>query len=381
MSKGFSRRGKRIRMNEKEVISSSQLFAMIILFLFGTALVVPIGLKAEQGVWLSILVAMPAGLLLYVIFDYLYRQNPNLILSGYIRKILGTYFGWPLCVIYISFFIYCSARNLREAGDLLITTSYDRTPPLVIHVTMILAVVYVLYKGVEVLFRLGEIYLIITLSLGLISHILILISGEIDLKNLLPLTGKGWGSILRAAYPTFSFPFAELVCFTTVLPHLNKFYKARKAGIIAIVISGVLLSYTHAVEISVLGADMYGRATFPLFTTISIVNIAGFIQRLDALVILSLIIGVFFKMTIYAYAAMSVASDVFKITEKRKLAYPIGIIILFISIMSAWSFPEHGQEGAESEKFLQPLFNCFIPVLIFIVHLLRKQFSLMKNKG
>lgn len=368
-------------MNEKTVISSSQLFAMIILFLLGTALVVPIGLKVQQGAWLSILVAMPAGLLLYVIFDYLYRANPNLILSGYIRKILGPYLGWPLCVSYISFFIYCSARNLREAGDLLITASYDQTPSLVIHTTMIVAVIYVLHKGIEVMFRLGEIYLVITLCLGLISHGLILVSGEIDLKNLLPLTGEGWGAIFRAAYPyTFSFPFAELICFTTIFPHMKKLQIARKAGMAAIIVSGTLLSYTHAVEISVLGANVYARATFPLLTTISIVNIAGFIQRLDALVILSLIIGVFFKMTIYAYAAMSVASDVFKITEKRKLAYPIGIIIMFISIMSAWSFTEHTQEGAESLKIVQPFFNCLIPVLLFIVHLMRSRFKLYRNK-
>ncbi|MFC5650328.1 GerAB/ArcD/ProY family transporter [Paenibacillus solisilvae] len=369
-------------MKETGVISSAQLFAMIILFEFGSALVVPIGLKAEEGAWLTILVALPAGLLLYVIFDYLFRQNPNLILSGYIRKIVGAYLGWPLCVIYISFFIYVSARNLREVGDLLISSSYNLTPSLVIHTAMIMAVIYVLRKGIEVLFRLGEIYLICTLGLGLISHVLLIFSGKIDLKNLLPLTGGGgWGSIFHAAYPyTFVFPFAELVCFTTILPHLKKLQTARKTGIIAILLSSAMLSYTHAIEISVLGADVYGRAVFPLFTTISMINIAGFIQHLDAFVILALIIGVFFKMTIYAYAALAVAADVFKVVEQRKLAYPIGIIIMFVSIVSAWSLPEHNQEGVgPALQVIQPLFSCLIPVLLFIIHLIRKRFRLYRN--
>ncbi|MDD9268357.1 GerAB/ArcD/ProY family transporter [Paenibacillus sp. GCM10023248] len=369
-------------MKNETVINASQLFAMIILFELGTALVLPIGMKAEQGAWISVLMALPGGLLLYLVFVYLYRQFPQLILSQYIRRIVGSYIGWPLCLLYISFFIYCSGRNLREAGDLLITASYDKTPLFVIHLVMVLGVIYVLRKGVEVLFRLGEIYLIITLCLGLISHVLILISGVIDLKNLLPLAGsEGWGALFHSAYPyTFSFPFAEVISFTTVLPHLNQERTARKAGLLALTTSGLLLSFTHAVEIAVLGPDIYGRAVFPLLTMIGIINIADFIQRLDAVVMLSLIIGVFFKMTVYAYAAISVASDIFKIEEPRKMVYPVVMVILFVSMMSAWSFQEHGEEGALSENFVQPLFNTMIPILLFAVHILRKQFGLYRSK-
>ncbi|MGG1520237.1 GerAB/ArcD/ProY family transporter [Paenibacillus oryzisoli] len=369
-------------MKDKTVISSKQLFAMIILFEFGTSLVLPTGLQAEQGAWLSLLIALPAGIVLYLIFDYLYRQYPTMILSQYIRKIVGAYVGWPLSLLYISFFIYCGSRNLREAGDLLITTSYDMTPIFYIHLTMIIGVIYVLRKGLEVLFRLGEIYLIITLCLGLFSHIMILISGLVDYKNLLPINAGGWKAILHAAFPfTFSFPFAEVITFTTVLPHMKNAKLAKKAGIAAMAFSGIMLSYTHAIEIAVLGPDIYGRAVFPLLTMIGIVNIAEFIQRLDAMVILTLIIGVFFKMTVYAYAAISVASDIFRIDEKRKMAYPIGIIILFISMMSAWSFPEHGEEGNLSELFIQPLFNTYLPILIFIIVVIRKWIDRYRMNG
>ncbi|MGF7049866.1 hypothetical protein J2T13_004389 [Paenibacillus sp. DS2015] len=44
------------------------------------------------------------------------------------------------------------------------------------------------------------------------------------------------------------FPFGGLVCFTTILPHLNKSQTAKKTGVIAIVLSAILLSFTHAVE-------------------------------------------------------------------------------------------------------------------------------------
>lgn len=73
----------------KEVIGPFQLFAMIVLFELGTAVVVPIGLESGHAVWISILMALPGGILLFMVYAYLYRQFPDLVISGYTRKILG----------------------------------------------------------------------------------------------------------------------------------------------------------------------------------------------------------------------------------------------------------------------------------------------------
>jgi spore germination protein KB len=361
--------------NNKQIISPKQLLAMIILFEFGTALIVPIGLVAEQGVWLSILLAMPGGIILFLVFVYLFREYPNMIPSGYMRKILGKYISFPLSLLYVLFFIYISARNLRESGDLLISASYDQTPIFVVQFVMISAVIYVLSKGIEVFFRLGQIYLFIMIGLGIIGNFAVLFSGVIDPKNLFPLLGEGWGAVIRAAYPSiFAFPFAELFCFTAVLPYLNQKKFAAKSGVAGIVIGGIILTFTHAINISVLGANIYSRSTFSLFTTISLVSIGDFLQRLDAIVMLTLIIGVFFKMSIYCYAAVAFSSDIFKVSKQRKLVYPIAVIILFTSILSAESFPEHGEEGLTSIYIIVLLF-AVIPIVLAMIHWVRKRFK------
>lgn len=362
----------------KEVINSNQLFTMIILFELGTSLVVHIGHRHDQGVWLAVLLAMPGAVLLYLVFDYLARQYPESILSGYTCKILGSHIGWVISLLYIPFFIHHAARILRESGDLLITVTYDRTPSLLIQGIMIMTVTYILYKGIEVFSRLGEIYFIILIVLGLLGNMMVLFSGIVDLGNLRPLLGDGWGSIIQSAYPyIFGFPFAELVCFTTVLPHLNQIQTGRNTGIAAILVSGTLLSLTHALDVSVLGADIYSRATFPLFTMITLVNIGEFLQRLDAIVILTLIIGVFFKITLFCYAATAVAADIFNISDRRKLAYPIGAVVLITSLLSSRSLPEHNEEGTLIPKLI---LSCFIPLLLFMVHHIRNRLKLTSSK-
>jgi len=363
-------------MGQKQVISPGQLLTMIVLFEFGTALVIPIGLQAGQSTWLSVLLALPGGIALYFIYMYLLRQFPNEILSGYIRRILGRMAGIPVCLFFIAYFMFAASRNLREAGDLLVTVAYDRTPLFVIHSVMIAAVVYVLNKGVEVFFRLGQIYFVIMLSLGAIGNLAILCSGIVDINNLLPIQGEGWRRILQAAYPhTWLFPFGEVVAFTTVFPLMNKVSLAKKTGIIALVISGTLLSFTHAIQVAVLGADIYKRATFPLFTAVSMVNIGDFLQRLDALVVLTLIIGVFFKMSVACYAVMAICADLFGISNERQLALPVGVVVLFASIISAWSYPAHAEEGVVSAYYVMSTSCAILPALLSIVHLIRKRFG------
>lgn len=166
----------------KEVISPKQLFALIVLFELGTALVVPVGLESGRSVWLSILLALPGGIVLYLIYADLYRQFPGLILSGYMQKILGKWIGWPLSLLYVPFLMFSGSRNLREAGDLLFSASYDKTPILIINAAMIAAVVYVLSKGIEVFGRTAEIYFLAIVAIGVISNSIVIASGLVDIK-------------------------------------------------------------------------------------------------------------------------------------------------------------------------------------------------------
>ncbi|MDF9840403.1 MULTISPECIES: GerAB/ArcD/ProY family transporter [unclassified Paenibacillus] len=360
----------------KEVIGPFQLFAMIVLFELGTAVVVPIGLESGHSVWISILVALPGGILLFMLYAYLYRQFPDLVISGYTRKILGKWIGWPLSLLYLPVLTYNGGRNLREAGDLLISSSYDRTPIFIINSIMIIAVMYILYQGIEVFSRTSEIYFWLIVIMGMISNFVVIIAGLVQFKNLFPVHPGEWVEVYKSAYPNiWIFPYGELVCFTAVLPHFKARNKVGRTGAGAITLSALLLSITHAIEMSVLGPDIYSRTTFPMFTTISLVNVANFLQRLDALVILTLIIGVFFKMSIYCYAAVSITADLFHVKEPRKLVIPVGSVVLFSSFVSAENYPVHMNDGKVFLENILPFLCAVIPILLFVVHRVRRRFG------
>lgn len=133
-----------------------------------------------------------------------------MIISGYTRKILGNVIGWPLSLTYIPILLFNGSRNLHESGELLIAASYDRTPVFIIYAMMVVAVIYILNKGIEVFARAAEIYMLIIILLGLTSCFLVIAAGLVKLDNLFPLQASDWKNALKSAYLNiWLFPFGR----------------------------------------------------------------------------------------------------------------------------------------------------------------------------
>lgn len=357
-------------------INSLQLFCLIVLFNLGTAIVVNLGASAKQDAWLAILLSAIPGILLFLVYNSLHKLYPNLPLTGYAREIAGKWIGTLLGVIFIMYFIHMAARDLRDYGDLLTTSLFDKTPLFIIHVMMILSMVYILYLGIEVLGRMAEVLFVMIFFLGFLGIVSVLLSGKVNISHLFPILEYGWKPVIITAVPyLFSFPWTEMLAFTLVLPYLNNSSSVKKVGTLAIILSAIILSLTAILNISVLNVDGFTRSNFPLFETIRRVRLMEFIERLDPIVLLTLIIGGFFKIIIFFYAGIIGISDLFNVKNHQTLIFPVGLIILLASLTVAGNFSEHIKIG---QKLLPPYvhvpFSAVIPLLLLIVALIRRYF-------
>lgn len=331
---------------EKAKIKSSQLFVLIVLFEMGSALVLGLAADAKQDAWIAILVGMIVGSFLFLIYNRLFLYYPDIPLTSYVQKIIGKFLGRILAFLYIIYFMYLSARVLRDFGELLVTTIYTSTPLLVINALMIITIIYAVFKGFEVIARLCELYFILVYCLAIVGFLLIMFSGLIHFENLRPILENGWMPVLKTAFTqTLNFPFGEMIVFTMLLPYVNEPKKVKGICLGGMVLSGLNITITAMINISALGVDLFARSPFPLLNTISKIQLANFIERLDVFFMLYLMIGGFFKITLFFYAAVIGATDIFGIKDHKKLTIPIGLIILFASMTIASNFAEHIKEG------------------------------------
>ncbi|MBA9042205.1 spore germination protein KB [Bacillus aryabhattai] len=354
---------------EKAKISSSQLFILMILFELGSALLVPLAIGAKQDAWLAILLGMVFSFVLLLVYHRLYTYYPDLLPTEHMQKILGKAIGSVLAFLYISYFIYDVARVLRDIGEMLLTFSYSDTPLFIANALLILVIIYTVQKGIEVVARSGELFFIFMYVLAVTGFLLIVCSGLIDFKNLQPVLEDGILPVLKVVFiQTLYFPFGEAIVFTMILPYLNNPKKAKVTMLCATGLSGINLTITMLINISVLGVDLTARSQFPLLSTVQSIQVADFLERLDVFFMLALVIGGFSKISVLFYASMIATATLFKIKSPSRLSYPIGLIVLFMSLMISRNFQEHLHEGIGVEMFfLQIPFLAIIPVLLFLV--------------
>ncbi|AJY75116.1 GerAB/ArcD/ProY family transporter [Paenibacillus beijingensis] len=363
---------------EQAKISSFQLFCLILLFELGTAIIAPIGLDAHQDAWIAVLIGMLIGLPIYWMYVFLYNRYPGLLLTGYARTIFGPLFGWIAAFAYILFFIYGAARDLRDGLELLML-SMDLTPMFLLGAMLMVIVVYALFTGVETFSRLGEIYTFFLVFAGLAAFFFLLFSNVLNTERILPVLEKGLMPVFTAVYgQTVMFPFGEMICFTMILPYLNDPKSGFKVGTSAILISGIIIALVVFLEIATLGIYTLERSTFPLLAMIQRIRVGEFIQRLDALAVTGLIINDFIKVTVFSYAALIGAADLFK-QPKNRLVIPISVMTLVLSLLIARNVEQHFQQGRIALKNIFPVFALVIPLLLVITELIRSRLSAQKN--
>ena len=81
---------------------------------------------------------------------------------------------------------------------------------------------------------------------------------------------------------------------------------------------------------------------------------------------LQLVIGGFFKITLFFYAAVTAVADVFRLKDQSEVIFPIGLVILFASMVIASNSAEHFQEGIKT-SYLYWTVEIIIPMLLFVI--------------
>ncbi|MBA2875335.1 GerAB/ArcD/ProY family transporter [Thermaerobacillus caldiproteolyticus] len=360
---------------EQTKINARQLFVLIVLFEHGSTMVIPLGGEAKQDVWLAILIGMIIGLLLFLVYYRLYLYYPDLPLTGYIQDITGPIFGKIFALVYVLYFLYLVARVLRDFGELLLTFAYPETPLFVLNAIMMLTVMYAVYKGIEVLARTGELFFTLLYVLAISGMILVVAAKLIDIHRLQPVLEEGWRRVFKVVFhQTLYIPFGEIIVFTMLFPYINNPKKTKIVALSAMTLSGINLAIMMTVNVAVLGADAVSRSTFPLLNTIREIQVANFLERLDVFFMIALIIGGFFKIGVFFYAAVIGAAHLFNVKEHHRLVYPLGLASLLLSIAVASNFPEHVKEGVNiATVYIHMPLQIILPVLLLAIAWIRQR--------
>ncbi|GGD09318.1 GerAB/ArcD/ProY family transporter [Pontibacillus salipaludis] len=358
----------------KESITRYQFISLVILFEFGSSIIVGLGLEAKQNAWLVILLSMIGGILLYWLFTRFVSSYPDTPFPQVLQIVAGPYLGYLFIWVYIAYFLYIAARVLRDFTMLTAQTILHETPLIAVSLLFMLVVCFACYLGIEVIARTSELFLPFILLMGGLFLMFVFIMDLPKIHHLQPFFNQDIGEILSFVFPTgVTFPFGELIVFTIIFHHLEDPLKSFRYGVTGILYSGTSLLIISVTILMVLGPMIAMNSTVPLLDTISLVNLQGIIQRLDPIVIIIMVITGFFKITIFFYAAVAMLQYLFRLPRRdsKGLIGFMGILVIILSILISPNFVEHMKEGLDIVPIyvhvpMQMIIPSFLFLLLFI---------------
>lgn len=316
---------------ENRPISSQQLSALIFLLLIGSVLVYIPGNAAGQSAWIATLVGAVIGIWVLYAVIRLQEMFPGQRITQISTLVIGNVPGTMLNILFLwSIFLYCCGLLYEFFG--LLGVIYPSSAVEVLCFIIVLTCVYCLYQGINILGRLGELsvwisLLFIILGVGIAMPLA-------DFSNLKPLV-SAWKPLAAGSYYSADWPFAIVAVLGLFLPLVASIKENTKQIYGWYLISALLLIVLSAETLAILGPELTDSTRFPLFTIYRLVGFGEF-RRLELIFLVLWLISGITPIIILYQSLNFIVQDIFRLKDYHSLILPIG---LALGVLSLYMFP------------------------------------------
>lgn len=318
-----------------------QLFATTFIFQLGTTIIFGFGGSAGRDAWIGQLVSCLLGVIITLIYIALMKMNPGLTLVEWFPAQLGRWIGTPLAFLYPLMSLYVVGRMVADIRDMVSTAVLTKTPLLVITGVFVFIIAYCVYGGLEIVSRLGELFLPIVFIMFFLEVVLLFSSNVMHFNNILPFFENGWAPIWKVVYPSgITQSFGETLILAMFWPETQRPDKVMKITVIATLLSGFMLTFLDMMAILIFGA-MFSSFLYPLYTLLGLISVGNFIENLQMFGVLYFLMMALLKSTVHMLAALRGIQQLTNMKSYRKLVIPASAFTLFLGMTMSQNIAEH----------------------------------------
>lgn len=358
-------------MLEKGKISALQMGIIMYPVVVATAdLLVPaITTKyAKQDMWISPILASVTGFLVVYTVYQLNKAYPKETIIQYSGRILGQIPGKVLGFLFLLFLLLTNGLIIRQYGEFIVGSFLTKTPLTLIMGSMVLTCALVVRGGLESLSRVAQ--MIVPVVVLLWALIFTLLIPDMEVKNMLPIMGKGMMPSLLGAITPMAW-FTHFVLLSFFLPFLTDREKGMKLGMISVICVMMTLFIINIGTLFLFGG-LTSMLAYPVMSAVRYVSIADFLEHLESLVMAIWVASAFLKISAYYYALVLGTSQWLDISDYRVIVFPLGLLLL---VFSLWSLPNLQEVNylLTYVVFNNLAYEMIIPLLLLLIHTIRKK--------
>jgi len=356
-------------------ISSFQFLVLVIFFTVGTSILfIPAVLTSQvkQDAWLAAILGTVIGLVVIWLFTFIASWFPKLTYIQINEKIFGKILGKMMSILVICLAIVYTTILISYSGIFLITQMYPKTPMVYLNVLMVLIMVMAVRLGLETIARTAEILIFVFFFLFI--FLTISISPQINVENIEPFFQVKINTLFKSSLGLAVVSSINAIVLLIIFPaFIMEVEKAKKYFIVGNIIGGVVVIVITLLCIFVLGSDTTARQVYPSYTLAKVINIGDFLTRIESLMASLWIMGLFFKVSIYFYVATFGLSQILNLKDYRPLTYPLGLIIVVLSVIVFPNIEYQQTFNSETVVSLSLIIGLFSPLLLVAVYMMRKK--------
>ncbi len=315
--------------------------------------------------WISALLFSISSLIVAATCALYLRAFPTTRLSEAIVTTFGPIVGHALGLWLAVWLWIHTALSLNQFMHFVATTVMPRTPLPVLEFALFFPITYAVFLGLEVIARFGEFIIPITIPVfGVLTGFMVL---KMHIQALVPILADGWSPVLQASLqPDVSFAL-QLLLVLEILPELRDPETLSRD----VLLVGAMVTISFVIIEIIAVATLGGAATYlqyPMLEVIRGIEAGRFIQRLDTIYVMGMVVVIMLKAATLQYMLHSSIRSVFKV--------PVSPILLMsgtaLTGASGIYFWRNNFEFAHYSLFVSPAYFCatllVLPLATVLVH-------------
>ncbi|MGB4181176.1 MAG: endospore germination permease, partial [Bacilli bacterium] len=310
----------------------------------------------------------------------LYKTSNKGEFAAIIKENVGRPIAFVLFVLYGFYFAFLTFLGLRDIAEVITIFMIHDFPVYVAGIAILAVVIYGLYHGIEAFARTTSILFFVHLVIFVFFSGLILISNRSHFEYFLPIAENGLIPFIKPTLQSaYAAPFGKLFVLLIIYQFVLEKEKSYRYGYYAILYTGLLLLLISVYNIIILGPEAMILDIRPSLRISKRIDIVFFIQRLDILVINSLIMMSFVKVWVLLFGARYLLADAFKIKNGNKIPFVLSILIVIALMFFAKNYITFLDfRQTIIIPYVNLTFEIIIPFLLIIIAIIRKIIRIMK---
>ncbi|CAM4507773.1 GerAB/ArcD/ProY family transporter [Paenibacillus xylanexedens] len=258
-------------------VTSRQIVLLVLLLSVTGTLIQPHAqaiFYAEQHAYLSYVPVVFVMIISMWMVSRMQRRFPNQDLFEALAERFP-FMGRLAGVMYILFFFFIFARDIRLIGDYVSITLLETTPISIVVLSLMIMAVFIVRGGLGSLIGMSELYVTLFLLNSIIVPFMLI--QQLNMENLMPYFHVDTAGVGKGSWYIFSF-YGEMIALPFVVKGSDFRFKPVLWGII---ISGLVMMLIIVETITSIGVPIASRLVYPSYELARQLQISDFLDRFD----------------------------------------------------------------------------------------------------